>query len=65
MYAIRSYYGFACDEVRITVSGSCKASVYARRTLDVNASGSGTVLYGGDPRVGAKTSGTATVRPVD
>ncbi|HPE90017.1 MAG TPA: head GIN domain-containing protein [Spirochaetales bacterium] len=57
--------GFACDEVRITVSGSCKASVYARRTLDVTASGSGTVLYGGDPRVSARTSGTATVRPVD
>lgn len=57
--------GFACDEVRIVISGSGKASVSARKTLDVTVSGSGTVRYKGDPRVSAKTSGSGTVRPLD
>ncbi len=57
--------GLSCDEVRIVISGSGKATVNARKTLDVTASGSGTVRYGGDPRVSAKTSGSGTVRPLD
>jgi len=57
--------GFACDDVRIVISGSGKASVNVRKTLDVTASGSGTVRYRGDARVSAKTSGSGTVRPID
>ena len=57
--------GFACDEVRIVISGSGKATVNARKALDVTASGSGTVRYRGDPRVSAKTSGSGTVRPLE
>ncbi|PKL23244.1 MAG: hypothetical protein CVV47_16250 [Spirochaetae bacterium HGW-Spirochaetae-3] len=57
--------GFSCDDVRIAISGSGKASISARKTLDVTASGSGQVRYRGDPHVSAKTSGSGTVRPVD
>ena len=50
------------DEAAITVSGSGSATVRVRRRLDANLSGSGSVLYYGNPTVYQSVSGAGEVR---
>jgi hypothetical protein len=52
------------DEASVTVAGSGSANLRVRRQLDVNLSGSGSVLYYGNPRVVQSVTGAGEVRRV-
>jgi len=49
--------------VKATITGSGKIYTYAVETLDVIISGSGNVLYLGDPVITERNTGTGNVRP--
>lgn len=51
------------NECDITISGSGKAQVWAINKLNSNISGSGDVIYKGNPIVTSSTSGSGSVRP--
>lgn len=53
----------AFEDVDITISGSGSASVWAAANLKTNISGSGDVIYKGNPIVSSSNSGSGTVRP--
>jgi hypothetical protein len=48
-------------DARVNASGASEALVWARRRLDVDASGASRVLFRGDPLVTARVSGASTV----
>ncbi|MCM1328250.1 MAG: DUF2807 domain-containing protein [Ruminococcus sp.] len=54
--------GLSAEEVTVTVSGSSKAEVCAKKILNAEASGAGKVTYSGSPEtVNDKVSGAAEV----
>ena len=53
--------GFESDVVTAAISGAGEAFVIARRELDVNITGSGTLTYSGDPQVRQSISGSGKV----
>ena len=50
------------DNVRINIGGSGHVTLSARETLTLNAAGSGTVNYYGDPKVTESVIGSASLR---
>jgi hypothetical protein len=53
------------DAASISVSGAGRATVHARKTLEVDLSGAAKVDYRGDPKVTQRLSGAARIRRLD
>lgn len=55
---------FQAQDVRVGISGSGEAKVFAEKKLDVSVSGVGKVRYKGSPAVTQSVSGMGNVRPI-
>jgi hypothetical protein len=55
-------YDLPCDSARITISGSGTGKVNVQKLLDVNISGSGDLIYKGNPSVTTRISGSGRVQ---
>lgn len=53
----------AFNDVDVSISGSGSASVWALSTLKTNISGSGDVIYKGNPIITSSSSGSGSVHP--
>jgi Putative auto-transporter adhesin, head GIN domain len=55
-------YDLPCDTARSTISGSGTGKVNVQKLLDVNISGSGDLIYKGNPSVSTHISGSGRVQ---
>jgi hypothetical protein len=55
--------GLQANEVKVAISGSGSAEVWAEKELSAKLSGSGSVTYVGSPSVHSKVSGSGAVQP--
>jgi Putative auto-transporter adhesin, head GIN domain len=55
-------YEMPCDSARITISGSGMGQVNVLKLLDVTISGSGDLIYKGNPSITTRISGSGRIR---